>query len=329
MAAYNDEIYDCAMSITFGDNAENHVGMEHIQGSGPGANTITSGFSYEDFTKIKGKVETLCLEKNILGVSVEIIPLHPALVNSNITEIPEKLGAWVMIIRNGVNLFKPENYVENFDQALYLEHSKLKVDKKLWNARQKKVQNKHARYNLCYGYFSQVADFNNGKGTVVNFDDVPCLNNILSGLNELCEFEEGALVAELNKYYDVGKCGIGPHGDKERLLVICIRLGIQIPLAYHWYHRHQPVGEQINIELNHGDIYFMSSKAVGKDWMKSSIYTLRHAAGCPKHVNFSGTQKKNGPKCPAILKSGKNKGSECGKNAKFGDYCGRHKSLNV
>lgn len=33
------------------------------------------------------------------------------------------------------------------------------------------------------------------------------------------------------------------------------------------------------IELNGGDIYIMSSKAVGCDWKSSSTVTLRHAAG--------------------------------------------------
>ena len=35
----------------------------------------------------------------------------------------------------------------------------------------------------------------------------------------------------------------------------------------------------IELNLNHGDIYIMSEKAVGYDWKMSSIYTLRHAAG--------------------------------------------------
>jgi hypothetical protein len=28
----------------------------------------------------------------------------------------------------------------------------------------------------------------------------------------------------------------------------------------------------------------MCSKAVGTDWKRSSIYTLRHAAGCEKYI---------------------------------------------
>lgn len=35
------------------------------------------------------------------------------------------------------------------------------------------------------------------------------------------------------------------------------------------------------ITLHHGDIYIMSSKAVGSDWNLRSKYTLRHCAGSP------------------------------------------------
>ena len=38
--------------------------------------------------------------------------------------------------------------------------------------------------------------------------------------------------------------------------------------------------------LNTGDIYIMSEKAVGSDWRKSSMYTLRHAAGSNKYLSL-------------------------------------------
>ena len=36
---------------------------------------------------------------------------------------------------------------------------------------------------------------------------------------------------------------------------------------------------QVEINMKGGDIYIMSEKAVGQDWRKRNIYTLRHAAG--------------------------------------------------
>jgi len=44
-----------------------------------------------------------------------------------------------------------------------------------------------------------------------------------------------------------------------------------------------------------------------------------------KNINWSTTNKKIFKKCIGIIKNGKRKGQLCGCNAKFGDYCGRHK----
>ena len=90
------------------------------------------------------------------------------------------------------------------------------------------------------------------------------------------------LVAEGNRYYDVKKCGIGFHGDKERNVVLGFRLGSDFPLEYQWYHKFQPLGKRIKINLGDKDVYAMSQKAVGSDWKESSKYTLRHAAGFHK-----------------------------------------------
>ena len=48
-------------------------------------------------------------------------------------------------------------------------------------------------------------------------------------------------------------------------------------LKYNWY-GYKPVGKLFEIELNDGDGYLMSEKAVGNDWLKKKIYTLRHSA---------------------------------------------------
>ena len=47
-----------------------------------------------------------------------------------------------------------------------------------------------------------------------------------------------------------------------------------------------------------------------------------------KNVNWSETNVKILVKCKAILKSGKRKGEICGCNAKYGNYCGKHKKYN-
>jgi hypothetical protein len=40
------------------------------------------------------------------------------------------------------------------------------------------------------------------------------------------------------------------------------------------------------LTLQAGDLYIMSDKATGNDWKKSSILTLRHAAGAAKYTTI-------------------------------------------
>lgn len=56
-------------------------------------------------------------------------------------------------------------------------------------------------------------------------------------------------------------------------------MGGNFPLYYQWFHQGEKVGPLFETILSNGDIYFMSDKAVGHDWKRPSIYTLRHAAG--------------------------------------------------
>lgn len=63
-------------------------------------------------------------------------------------------------------------------------------------------------------------------------------------------------------------------------------------LHYKWWLRFNDVGKRIKLKLHHGDMYVMSDKATGYDWKKSSILTLRHAAGAKKFRAIKGKKKK-------------------------------------
>jgi hypothetical protein len=52
-----------------------------------------------------------------------------------------------------------------------------------------------------------------------------------------------------------------------------------MPLHFQWYYDWKIISEKITIMLNHGDMYMMNEKAVGCDWKKPSIITVRHSAG--------------------------------------------------
>jgi len=113
---------------------------------------------------------------------------------------------------------------------------------------------------------------------------LPLLSNVRDKLVEIIGKPAKGLVAEGNYYYDINKCGIGFHGDAERKKVIGIRVGATLPLHYQWFKESKPISERVKLSLNHGDIYLMSEKAVGTDWKKKKIPTLRHAAGCEKFL---------------------------------------------
>ena len=80
----------------------------------------------------------------------------------------------------------------------------------------------------------------------------------------------------------------GSHsiGDRERKMVAGVRLGLGangMPLKFMWFCDSEPVGTEGRILLNAGDVYLMSEKAVGFDWLTKKELTLRHAAGADKY----------------------------------------------
>ena len=93
-----------------------------------------------------------------------------------------------------------------------------------------------------------------------------------------------------NYYYDATKCGVGFHGDTESKKVIAVRLGATLQLHYQWMHKGWPVGDRVKISLDHGDMYVMSEKATGHDWMSRNEITLKHAAGCKKYLVWSASK---------------------------------------
>jgi hypothetical protein len=98
--------------------------------------------------------------------------------------------------------------------------------------------------------------------------------------------EDMLLNGEANYYYDISQCGIGFHGDGERRKVFAVRMGETMPIYFKWYQNSEPVGEAFELILNDGDMYIMSEKAVGFDWLKKKIPTLRHSTGCSKFTGI-------------------------------------------
>jgi hypothetical protein len=245
-------------TITYGDVAENHAKMQKI------GTLHENGYSIEKLLQIQEKL-------NSIGLTTEMINL-----NEGVDETFEQ--ARVLVIRGAIQYIFDELELDTND--LMEENDNLTMDKHaLMRGR---VVNKHARWNLCFADEDQEPDYEDGKGRIVSWKHIPMMSRIREVIAEWTE--DVPLNAEANYYYDVSKCGIGFHGDGERKKVVAFRMGVSMPLYYQWYQNSKPVGERFEIELNDGDMYIMSEKAVGFDWLKKKVATLRHATGCAKYT---------------------------------------------
>jgi hypothetical protein len=268
------------ITLTLGDQAENHAGMQKLgELVEPG-----QGFNLEDLEDIKTNLEAI-------GIECELVPLELYQdLDAFDCSIPDPEPAYVLIIRDGVNkiLATCDDDLETpcGQRDMFEEHLALELDKQAWM--KGRVVNKHARWNLCFDDVGQEPDYEAKKGRIVAYDDIPVTKKFLSQITSYFGHKSENLKGEGNYYYDKSKCGIGFHGDAERRKVIGIRLGLgeSPPLHYQWFRQSEPVGERIVLNLNGGDMYVMSEKAVGQDWLKKKIYTLRHATGCKKFTSI-------------------------------------------
>lgn len=205
------------------------------------------------------------------------MPLQSELIYLN-QNSSQELAA-LLIIRDGVNLLLDGGY-----QALYDEQNALQPDTKAFM--RGRVVNKRARHNLCFSETGHPPDFANGKGTVIGFPQVPYTYALKTKIETL--FSVANLQCEGNYYYDTSKnnVGVGFHGDLERKIVVGVRIGDPMPLQFRWFYKFRPISGGIRIMLNGGDIYAMSEKAVGHDWRRSTIPTLRHAAGSNEFLDL-------------------------------------------
>jgi hypothetical protein len=225
------------------------------------------GFTLEDLQEMRVRMEEL-------GIACELITLSDA----------SKPDAHVLLMKRAVTHLLRRNKSSLTQMDMFNEQTKLAYDKQAFMYG--RVVNKHARWNLCFDDAGRGPAYEEGKGTIVGYDEVPLMKQLRDQFGSLFGPKAEGLKVESNYYYDTTKCGIGYHGDSERVKVIAMRLGYSsMPIYYQWYYKGDPVGERIEIPLNAGDMYVMSEKAVGADWKKKNVYTLRHATGCSKFVD--------------------------------------------
>jgi hypothetical protein len=251
------KVKDYVITITFGDCAENHVGMQKL------GKLSLEGMNLSDIEKTQS-----IFEKE--GFKCEKIDLVKIANISNTRPLAQE--AEVLIIRNAYKAFLGDVSLEELNKEV-LAHD---WDKHAWM--KGRVVNKKARYNLIFSEESQEPDYENKKGRVIKYEDVPNIKKIREGLPDFFGKKANKLHAEGNYYYDMKNTYIGFHGDSERKIVVAMRLGtVSMPFHYQWFQKGYPIGDRIILDLKPGDFYVMSEKAVGTDWLKKIIPTLRHA----------------------------------------------------
>ena len=254
------------ITLTFGDMAENHVGMEQI---GKMVDK-DQGFNIDDLNIIKNNMEELGSKCELLSLAIDYddFAISPA---------------YVLVIRKGVNNLLSQKIKQ---KKIFKEQKKLDYDKKAF--KYGRVVNKHARWNLCFDDKSREPDYEAGKGRIVGYDEVPLMKALKEQIEKIMGPKALDLKVESNYYFDTRKCGIGFHGDSERRKVIGVRVGYSsMPMYWQWFHNGDSIGKPIVVPLEPGDIYIMSEKAVGTDWKKKKIPTLRHATGCAKFTTIN------------------------------------------
>jgi hypothetical protein len=251
---------DKCYTITYGDVAENHARMQQI------GSLHESGYSLETLKKVRKLLRGK-------GLKCQLYSLHKYLDQEDVEE------AYILVIRKGAQFI-----IGNEDTSpLIAENDCLEMDKMA--LMKGSVVNKRARWNLCFAEEDQEPLYEDGKGRIVAWKRIPLMQKIRETIAEWTE--DVLLNGEANYYYDISKCGIGFHGDGERRKVFAVRMGnsSQMPLYFRWYQNSTPIGPKLQFNLDDGDMYMMSEKAVGFDWLKKKTATLRHATGAKRFTN--------------------------------------------
>jgi len=262
------KIVEESWSITICESGENHTGMQII------GEKAEQGFTIEELKEANRKFQDA-------GAETMYYDLKQLGLDDDEERFNRAEDAGILVIKNAVKVLGGDKVAFRKDMKA------IDCDKEYFDVRRGRKLNKRARHNVCFAYMSQEPDIDNKKGRIVNINSQKQLKNVIDNLYLYLGEKAKGLIAELNHYYDVSKCGIGFHGDTERRIVICVRLGASFPMNYYWYENSKRVGKRIEIHgLDEGDIYIMSDKAGGWDWKlrKNDRLTLRHSAGCSKYT---------------------------------------------
>ena len=256
-------------SLTIGNGGENHTGMEFLGNM----RKKGQGWDINRLLYAKGIMES------IFDKQVDLFNLNElCLEGVTIPEGQKPKDAYLMVVRGFLCDRVHQNMIKELGSYVW--------DRKYWDTRRQKVLNKLARANVCYGKTGRAANYKEGKGTIIGYDQSPLVGKLLQTVEIL--MKEQDLIVEGNQYDNVDKNGIGPHGDTERVCVSCLRVGASMPMKFGMFWNCKVRGKPFETVINGGDLYFMSEEAVGAEWKSRSKWIWRHCAGAPKYLKMKG-----------------------------------------
>ena len=256
-------------SLTIGNGGENHTGMEFL------GNMRKKGQGW-DIDRLLYAKEIM---ENIFDKQVDLYNLNKGCLEGvTIPDGQKPNDAYLMVVRGFLSDKVHQNMIKELGSYVW--------DRKYWDTRRQKVLNKLARANVCYGKEGREANYAEGKGTIVGFEQSPLVGNLLKVVEILMRDKD--LIVEGNQYDDVSKNGIGPHGDSERVCVSCLRVGESMPMKFGMFWNCKLRGKPFETVMNGGDLYFMSEEAVGAEWKSRSKWVWRHCAGAKKYLKMKG-----------------------------------------
>jgi len=226
-----------------------------------------------------------------------------------------------LVIRDGLSwLGTSQGFFEGLTGFEILKRLEAELDGAHRNVRElmgkgpnRKVRTLRCRHHMAFAKEYQEGNVGEGRMRVNGFPHHPALQTLRDAFVQFLtqcgdpHIQEREVLMEVNHYYDVRKAFIGYHGDGERGLVTGFRLGrAAFRFPFHFQCRQKAPkemnaerklaawGKPMTVYVNRGDVYFMSHKATGSDWMKAmsagdSFFV--HAAGRYEHPQIKQTRK--------------------------------------
>lgn len=255
-------------AITFGD-----VAVAHVGGVAVGATIRAQGFTVDEL-------------RAVAAAHADDVGACELLMLSDVLPEALRVGneAAVLVLRGAAARLL---HVDA-DALLREQRERVAYDDKYWDARRRVTLNKRARYNAVFADEACAHSADYAQPTVHAFSDVPMLARVRARLFALLGAKAANLNAEGNYYYRAAS-GIGYHGDTDRRMVVCLCLGGEATVRFHWRlpGSSDHTLRATNVRVQHGDVYVMSDKATGYDWRLRSRARVVHAAGASKYLGAS------------------------------------------